>query len=506
MKKVFLINPLSYDTRYNRFPLGIGYLAASIQSVCDVKVFDLIDHNEYKKLIASLFQENVDIIGISLTSLNIENVHSLIRELKLIKPGAIIVLGGPQATAQPYKTLKLDIGIDYVIIGQGEEALRELVIALSAGKTRVNIGQVLDRATLNSNDAMRTDIMECMLIDGSKYDYPMRYLPIKPKTIQQKYNLHYRPGSILTARGCANHCSFCTVSLGKRISYAPVERVIDEIAFLHEEYGVTELLINDADFLAYTSRAIELIKVIKQLGYIKRICLNACVASIIKIERELDLLLNGLEWEFEVGIESVCDTQLLRYNKKAKADQNYRALDILYNRKKKHNIKIAIDMILFDPYSEWREFEPFISFFEQYHLNTSAYEDMVDSIVYLFPGTKIRDQAIRDGLAEDSLGSTAFRFKNEDVGRLYGCIRFFCDFVMPKVKKMRKMINDKIFYENLPEDRIRLFQLEKKYDSILFDFFKELYYCFGDQDKMNISVDKFMDEVQFNLKKLEDGC
>ena len=312
MKKVFLVNPPCHDQRYNRFPLGLGYLAASIADVCDVKIVDIENYkNSYTDFLDNLIFEKPDIVGISCTSLNVIDVLSLARETKLLIPNVIIVLGGPQATAQPKETIQSEKVIDYLIVGQGEEIFRKLIIALDNEDRVDNIEGLVDNNTFARRNEQPL-IKECSKIDGGKYDYPIKYLPIKPKEVKEKYKLHHVPGSILTSRGCANQCSFCTISQGKQLCFTSIDRVLKEICFLHEEYGVTELIINDADFMAYTSRAIKIIKRVKNIGYIKKISLNSCVSSIIKVKDELDSILNGMDWEFEIGIVSGCKEQLVR--------------------------------------------------------------------------------------------------------------------------------------------------------------------------------------------------
>ena len=131
MKKVFLVNPPCQDHRYNRFPLGLGYIAANISDICDVKVVIIENNiNSYFNFLDNLIFEKVDIVGISCTSLNVIDVLALAREIKLLNPNIIIVLGGPQATAQPKETIQSDKAVDYLIVGQGEEIFRKFIVSL----------------------------------------------------------------------------------------------------------------------------------------------------------------------------------------------------------------------------------------------------------------------------------------------------------------------------------------------------------------------------------------
>ena len=135
MKKVFLVDPPCHDQRYNRFPLGLGYIAANISDICDVKVIIIENNkNSYIDFLNDLRFEKVDIVGISCTSLNVIDVLALAREIKLLNPNIIIVLGGPQATAQPKETIQSDKAVDYLIVGQGEEVFRKFIVSLESGE------------------------------------------------------------------------------------------------------------------------------------------------------------------------------------------------------------------------------------------------------------------------------------------------------------------------------------------------------------------------------------
>ena len=502
-KKVFLVDPPCQDNRYNRFPLGLGYIAANISDICDVKVV-ILENNKKSHItfLNDLIFEKVDIVGISCTSLNVIDVFALTREIKLLNPNIIIVLGGPQATAQPKETILYDETIDYLIVGQGEEVFKKFIVSLERDEQVDNIEGLVNNNTFSLGKT--SSAVACSRIDGGNYDYPMKHLPIKPKDVKEKYRLRYVPGSILTSRGCANQCSFCTVSLGKQLCFTPIEKVVKEIRFLHEEYGVTELIINDADFFANTHRAIEIIRRIKNIGYIRKISLNSCVHSIIKIKDKLDSILNGMEWEFEIGIESVCPEQLVRYNKRVTAEQNCSALDTLFIAKQKHNIKIDLDMILFDPYSSMSDFSHFFEFVEKYNLESSEYEDILTSITFLFPGTKLREQAIMDGLAKNTLGTASFVFQDSNVAILYSSILWFSRFVMPEIDEIRNQIDAKIANNIAHIERIALFKMKKKYNRIMFAFFKEAFDYINDGREINELLKNYKDRVLIAKENLNN--
>ncbi|MEB3816467.1 MAG: TIGR04013 family B12-binding domain/radical SAM domain-containing protein [Desulfurococcales archaeon] len=119
-------------------------------------------------------------------------LDTLERELKLLKRlGAIAIAGGPHASGDPVGTLNL--GFDYVVVGEAEETLPSLLRAFLEGLEEASIEGVVYR-------------------EGDRYCYSGRPRPID---LDKYPNFPYWRGiyaPIELTRGCNFACRFCQVS------------------------------------------------------------------------------------------------------------------------------------------------------------------------------------------------------------------------------------------------------------------------------------------------------
>ncbi|MBT1248107.1 MULTISPECIES: TIGR04013 family B12-binding domain/radical SAM domain-containing protein [unclassified Thermosipho (in: thermotogales)] len=172
-------------TQTNRY--SITALVASIYSYKkSVKMYEIRNFDD----IFSFSREGT-VVLYSFMSFDLKNVISEVRILK--ENGYMVIAGGPHATANP--TQLLDIGIDYVFTGDGEENIRRFLDGFFP-KNRIFDG-VKNR------------------VDLSKY----------PPFCPQK-NL-YMPIEI--TRGCPFSCGYCQTPrlAGKIVRHRPVEQIVE---------------------------------------------------------------------------------------------------------------------------------------------------------------------------------------------------------------------------------------------------------------------------------------
>lgn len=119
-------------------------------------------------------------------------------------PEAAVVLGGAHVTVAPGDVLA-DPRVDWVVIGEGEQPLAELLRALDTGRPSPEEIPAIGGKTLGG----RTWINEglSLLPAGSDLPIPARHLldPARYVIGGRRYTM------IQTARGCPHRCSFCSV-------------------------------------------------------------------------------------------------------------------------------------------------------------------------------------------------------------------------------------------------------------------------------------------------------
>ena len=225
-KKLLLIYPnqqwqkIDPNTSWDLNPYTLCLLAKMVEDDVDVKIIDAQFYNISK----SSFSEEVnayspDYVGISVLSSDYEETLDIAAEMvKNILPNAIVIAGGVHPTME-YESVIQNKNIDYVIRGDGEYVLRDLIRFLN--KT----GSFPDEGVVYKKDGELIVLPQARVQDISKIPWPdyslvkfEDYLNRKPR-----FGPHNPPDypclKISITRGCPFNCCFCQVEYiaGKKV-------------------------------------------------------------------------------------------------------------------------------------------------------------------------------------------------------------------------------------------------------------------------------------------------
>ncbi len=180
-----------------------------------------------------------DVVGLygGLTS----TIPRLYKIAQFYKEKGVITVAGGQHFVEDNIAEALNSYIDYVVVGEGEETIRELLFALEGKK---ELKQVKGIAYLENQRVVLTAPRE-QITDFDALPSPnfslVRYANIKL----------YPVGRI---RGCGMDCEFCTVKGKPRC--ASVERLLEDIRFLLETNDARHFFIVDDLFGQYRDETI----------------------------------------------------------------------------------------------------------------------------------------------------------------------------------------------------------------------------------------------------------
>ncbi len=280
--RVLLVNPMR---GYEGFlPLGISNLSAALKKgghqtrLFDTTFFELgvkterqqgeeitqfkpvnmspygVDRKERdveKKLNEVIAEYQPQLVAISsATSYNYPLARHLIESIADYS-GPIIV-GGNHVSVSPDEMIGQP-RVDMICLGEGEEALLELCDALAEGKEIKNIRNLWVKKggeIYKNHFRPLVDLDSLPHIDWTIYDERNFYRPFNGKV--------YRYGHIEMSRGCPYRCTYCInkglSSLyegnGKYHRKKSPQRVVEEVAFLKEKYGLEMVKFWDETFLA----------------------------------------------------------------------------------------------------------------------------------------------------------------------------------------------------------------------------------------------------------------
>jgi len=127
--KVALIAPPYPLSETPSAPLGLCYVAAAFEAAnTEVKILDyIVRQYSLEKLLEELSLFNPDVIGITSVTMNFPLAASIIKTAKQGFPSVVTIMGGPHVSFDYENTLKQHPEIDLIVVGEGEQTIKELV-------------------------------------------------------------------------------------------------------------------------------------------------------------------------------------------------------------------------------------------------------------------------------------------------------------------------------------------------------------------------------------------
>lgn len=266
IKPPIIFSKNSYSTPLT-MPLGLAYVAAVLEKAhYRVKIIDcpgrsvdrisLTPDGRFKvqgmeeEESIKLINPETDIIGVSIMfSQEWPHVRDYINRIRRAFPHAKIVVGGEHPTAMPEYTLRDCPAIDFLVTGEGELTMLELVYRLRSGKSVHDINGV---ASMVGGEFLQNSLSP-RLADVKEMPRPAWHLIDVPDYFQPNFTMgigHGRNMAMLATRGCPYQCTFCSnpVMWTTRYVMRPVKDVVDEIAYNIEKYAA-----NSIDFYDLTA-------------------------------------------------------------------------------------------------------------------------------------------------------------------------------------------------------------------------------------------------------------
>lgn len=172
------------------------------------------------------------------------------------------ILYGSHPTFMPEFCLE-EQAVDFIVIGEPEDGVRELVGAIVKGDSTENILGIGFRA--NGNGAHLTPKRPFAKMDD---------LAIPDRTLLPKNADYFNPvvkrvpyTSMLTSRGCPARCNYCTapVFYGNKTRVRSPESVLEEMRQI-KRLGYREIFFRDETFTAYKGRNYHIFEGMKKEG------------------------------------------------------------------------------------------------------------------------------------------------------------------------------------------------------------------------------------------------
>jgi len=251
-------------------------------------------------------QRPADVVGFygGLTS----TIPRLYRIARFYKDKGVVTIAGGQHFIEDNIAEALSSGIDYVVIGEGEETIKELLYAIG---DQQDVSNVKGIAYLKDREIIRTPKRE-PITEFDKFPLPdfslVRYGKIKI----------YPVGMV---RGCGMNCEFCTVKDKPR--YASPERLLESISLLLETKDARHFFIVDDLFGQQRDETIKFCNMLRD--YQARIGKRLDITVQIRLDKAKDPeLLSAMHQAgintVAIGFESPIEEELKAMNKHLRSE------------------------------------------------------------------------------------------------------------------------------------------------------------------------------------------
>ncbi len=292
-------------------PLGILYLASYLkkhEKDCEISVIDAaaegLDHAELGRRLEEI---SPDLVGVSCWTFSLIDSLKTAREAKARIPNVRVCLGGPHATIYPKETVMFE-EVDFVITGDGERPLAELVRRLSTGGRDFGL---VPNLYYKENGKIEKSLLSHVEGDLDRLPFPDRTL-VPMKNYHSIIDKGNTITTMITSRGCPFQCRFCfQQNTGWR--YRQISGIIEEIEQC-VDLGIKNFFIFDETFTVNKKRTIELCDEIARRG----LKINwSCRSRVDTIDEEMmDRLKTAGCSRISFGVESASAEVLKQLNKK----------------------------------------------------------------------------------------------------------------------------------------------------------------------------------------------
>ena len=411
--------------------IGIGYLLATAKLTgLQAKYIDMVAYGVSTDQLLQYINGNTPLlIGFTAFTIQIKAAGFIAEEIKKHFPHIPIGVGGAHATIIPKKTLEEFNSFDFVVRGEGELALRQILENL-VNKQDTSFSSIKGVATRDKKDLSYDEIKD---------------LDSLPFPAWEEFDLTKYPGAdphrtklellVSTSRGCPFSCVFCCRPFGRRRRRRAITSIIKEIERNINDFGCEAIYFTDETFIVDLEQSEELFHSMIKRGLDKKIRWS-CEARVDIASPELFRLMKraGCYYVF-FGFESGDDTVLKNAEKGITVSQIRRSVEWA----KDAGLTCAGSFILGLPGETEESANKSIELAKELDIYSTTFP-----IAVPFPGTEIREM-----VTEDKYGLRILSNNWDDYGKQYPGVM---DSKQLNIEQLRAL--QKKAYEYNPKEKL----------------------------------------------------
>jgi anaerobic magnesium-protoporphyrin IX monomethyl ester cyclase len=258
--RILFINPRYDETQY-RFkvnklcpPLGMAYIASILlREGHSVKILDMEALKmDWAALPSFLVNEAPDLVGIHGTTPTSKYIAQCAKIVKETCPTVTLVIGGTHATLLPEEVLGNIPQADYILRGEAEFTMRDLVDGLENSQ-KAAIAKIpgicfrRGKRIFVSPQSPRIEDLDSL---------PLPAYDLLPIDAYFETGEEGRVFTMMSSRGCPYDCIYCCdpILYGHIYRARSPQNVVNEMSVLANDYKVNHIVFYDAEFMIDANR------------------------------------------------------------------------------------------------------------------------------------------------------------------------------------------------------------------------------------------------------------
>ncbi|AHM56216.1 radical SAM domain protein [Peptoclostridium acidaminophilum DSM 3953] len=285
----------SLNSKYIHTNLAIRYLkefCGGIEGV-QIEIAEYTINMDKDRILRGLFDKNADVVCFSCYIWNIESTLELAENLKKVAPGVKVILGGPEVSFESKQIMEECGSIDFVVSGEGELTLSELLTGIMHGSDL----SAIEGLTFRMANGVVQNGARCPMESLDSVGSP--YLSGTMEEFKDKI-VYYE-----SSRGCPFSCQYCMSSIERGVRYFDISRVKRELKIFLDA-GIKQVKFIDRTFNASVKRAAQILRYLMENdnGYTN---FHFEVAAHTIDEELLGIFKNARKglFQIEIGIQSL---------------------------------------------------------------------------------------------------------------------------------------------------------------------------------------------------------
>jgi radical SAM superfamily enzyme YgiQ (UPF0313 family) len=362
-------------------PLGLLYVASHLAARgFGVSVFDSTFRG-FADFETTLLRDRPSVVGLYCNLMTKRNVLRMAAAARA--QGAVVVLGGPDPPH--YAEAYLEHGADFVVIGEGELTLEELLPRLLKRPGSRDLADVRGIVYRDESGAVVKTPPRPLLPKLDDQPWPLREaIELEPYLAAWRGRHGKGSLSLLTARGCPFTCRWCSRSVfGESHRRRSAVAVADELQFLVERYRPDMVWYADDVFTIHKGFVLDYARELERRGLTVPF---ECISRADRIDEEVADALARLSCSrLWIGSESGSQRILDLMDRRVSVEQVRHATSLL----KQRGIETGMFIMLGYEDERLEDLEATVE-----HLKRAAPDVFLTTVAYPIKGTEYYERAL----------------------------------------------------------------------------------------------------------------